>query len=1579
MASFGYPSFPDASSASLFAPLAPSPPPRPKASHALPSSATTDAEGETDADADAMAITPPTTALDPALMLPTPPASLPTSFGAAGRARERPLASDETSPLFTDGVDERGEGDGDDAAMRGATPPFELDLSEAARERDLPGLHERGDDGGAMNVEDDGPSAANLYPSPSSAPAGLNPFSAVQPIARPFRSRYAAASPPRLAEDLTDFDASFGPLGLTLPPQHKRNHSDVSPSSSPETGTPPATASAAPTAELDEDEVLPALRLLDTPPLSPSLAGLSSTLAPSLSAAPAPPYLTYDAQRARPAAPLLTSPLPPPAQDPSSAPGSGTSSSGFGVLRRRARSSTATSLLSTDTAAAAVTGAAGSDRAPTHERNASKRRRSGTRSLSLMWSSPSAPASMGESSSGSAGARARDPVSPVLSTTTAGAAGEQAFPSLSARTLGGCLPLAGSGSTGAERDEPATLRPAFGAAQPSAPNPGLGSGPPTLLRPRSPTARPFLSLASPTSSTSPSTAIAAQPAEADDTWSASLRRHARHSEELQQRGEGLLREAESAILRAEASVSRTRSLVQQYAPAPAPVREVESAAEARARETRAAVEVERIVQEQRAQQQREADERRRRRRSLLFGALSPPLPPAPAPATATVHGAPTSPTSPGSNGTTSSAARARQFLTQLRARRPRLSRNSTSVEPPSPPAHEVGGRRADYLGFGAGGEMDDVPSSAAAMEHARAFARAQEAEADDLPTSAWAMQHARARSAWNPHIAPLVPTPDTLGAAPPSSSYFAPAAPHAAPPPPPAAPTGPFSLTSSSASPPLLPPTSAFDESAERAAASRLNRRLLERRRVSESLALGRSPSPPPNPLLWGEVEPARPRGTESAGVEGARRMRYPTQGANERWRLGERPRSIGGATTSTTAATATATTSAVPPWRRASMSLFTPAETSGESVVRRRTPPPAPHERERDGQAQTYDADRHWWTPEESPSPQARRTGAVPSLADNSRAGDVAGTGSGERRERPFRLARGFDLAGDMGTTTPRRTGAGAGWRARPRLVFDEAEDETPAEEGRGRPAAGGGWAAPSTLPLMLPSGSDGRRPPMVFPHPAAAAGATVTAPAPGTTALEDWLLPGGGGGGHERERERRSELGDWRTDSEEGRRARSDSPFGQWGPLHLTDAEPPSRLPNFGFESYYNRSASSNLRRPLPWEDIDPRGAPSTHFNPFGDLPAPAPADTAAGPSSSSSFPSSRFASPPTAARARSTLAEALAHFDGRPAPSSSSASTDALLRRRHTAGAGALANALDHTGPSSPGAARDPRIETVADRLAQHRQGRLERIASLRRERMIMRSLLSGSGSGTDSANASRGGATSPAALADAALAQGPTAARGLETWTNSLGEWVNRRDAQTGTGTSGGTAGGGAGAASPPQSPGTSSRRRFGQFFRTLGGGGGGGRFVTIFDDDWGFFGRAGDSAALDPRNYLDDETFDDSYEALLRLSERLGDVKPRGASGDKLASLRKFSYEAWPAGALKADERTEESKGKGKEKEKLAEKGVEKETRCPICLCDYDDDDDCMLGDCGHGAHEECLTAWLGKNPGCPVCRRDHTT
>ncbi|KAH0826344.1 hypothetical protein J3R83DRAFT_5299 [Lanmaoa asiatica] len=119
----------------------------------------------------------------------------------------------------------------------------------------------------------------------------------------------------------------------------------------------------------------------------------------------------------------------------------------------------------------------------------------------------------------------------------------------------------------------------------------------------------------------------------------------------------------------------------------------------------------------------------------------------------------------------------------------------------------------------------------------------------------------------------------------------------------------------------------------------------------------------------------------------------------------------------------------------------------------------------------------------------------------------------------------------------------------------------------------------------------------------------------------------------------------------------------------------------------------------------------------------------------------------------------------------------------------------------------------------------------------------------------------------------------------------------------------------------------------------------------------------------PGDYMPDELFDDSYEALLSLSSMLGDVRSRATPEEVIASLPTGTFREW--------------------------KKDDSETRCPICLDDYEPSDVVTkLIECPHWLHKNCLEVgiigtyflhglfndiahvqqWLRTANTCPVCR-----
>ncbi|GAA5899870.1 RING finger protein [Sporobolomyces salmoneus] len=615
--------------------------------------------------------------------------------------------------------------------------------------------------------------------------------------------------------------------------------------------------------------------------------------------------------------------------------------------------------------------------------------------------------------------------------------------------------------------------------------------------------------------------------------------------------------------------------------------------------------------------------------------------------------------------------------------------------------------------------------------------------------------------------------------------------------------------------------TSHYDEEAEHQAANELNDRLLERRRISASLE-------PPSRAGGG---------VESAALWGETLVRGFSTGST-----------------------------LFPPRAPLATGFVTPVEGTATRGSTRQDPFRI------DNNATDSSAISYFTRRSDSPSPQRRN--ASRGFRRTHTLGIEAGGSTSERSS--FVAERTDEGLGDrnrpairLGFTGPSQPGpiAASSSSSRARLRFDDDDDEDLATSS-GNNIARDRWNPPR-LPLMLSSGSDGRR--------------TINPPAGMSDSLE--VAEEGG-------------VAATSSGAEESSRW-----WSSFGPNHL--AEDSSEHPR----------ARSN----------------PTNFFPFDELPVPITTTSTA----------DAFAIRPSVPTS-----------DTRPA-SSSNPLNDVLslgreersnqtLRRRHTA--------LDDPTPSRPvGRTSQEAVDAVADRLAQHR---VERLASLRRERNFMRTLLGGSDPNPAEPGTSQ---------ATRSLARNSSQEPAREEERRS-----SEAEAQP---------------ASPPRSPGF-RRRALGDFFRGFGTGG---RLMSIFDDDYGaFFGR--DAVALDSRNYLEDDEFDASYEGLLRLSAQIGDAKPKGVSQDAIARLRTFPYSQWPYIERSSKEgkntdpipSTSAKTIEGETKPEFARKNIEKEARCAICLCDYEEDDSCSLANCLHGFHTECLKSWFSTTGSCPVCRQDHT-
>lgn len=88
----------------------------------------------------------------------------------------------------------------------------------------------------------------------------------------------------------------------------------------------------------------------------------------------------------------------------------------------------------------------------------------------------------------------------------------------------------------------------------------------------------------------------------------------------------------------------------------------------------------------------------------------------------------------------------------------------------------------------------------------------------------------------------------------------------------------------------------------------------------------------------------------------------------------------------------------------------------------------------------------------------------------------------------------------------------------------------------------------------------------------------------------------------------------------------------------------------------------------------------------------------------------------------------------------------------------------------------------------------------------------------------------------------------------------------------------------------------------------------------------------------------------SYEDIIALQERMGDVRPRGADIADVSRLptEKFDQSSVPSGS--------------------------EEAKCCICLEQFQSGNELRRLPCLHSFHAECVDKWLVINNACPVCR-----
>lgn len=95
----------------------------------------------------------------------------------------------------------------------------------------------------------------------------------------------------------------------------------------------------------------------------------------------------------------------------------------------------------------------------------------------------------------------------------------------------------------------------------------------------------------------------------------------------------------------------------------------------------------------------------------------------------------------------------------------------------------------------------------------------------------------------------------------------------------------------------------------------------------------------------------------------------------------------------------------------------------------------------------------------------------------------------------------------------------------------------------------------------------------------------------------------------------------------------------------------------------------------------------------------------------------------------------------------------------------------------------------------------------------------------------------------------------------------------------------------------------------------------------------------------------------SYELMLRLGERLGDVKTERWSRIAKEKIQKLPTFCFNPEAVKGMDANDCS------------------VKCLVCQCEYEEEETLRRLPCGHSFHRDCIDQWLMSNDFCPYCRK----
>jgi Ring finger domain len=109
--------------------------------------------------------------------------------------------------------------------------------------------------------------------------------------------------------------------------------------------------------------------------------------------------------------------------------------------------------------------------------------------------------------------------------------------------------------------------------------------------------------------------------------------------------------------------------------------------------------------------------------------------------------------------------------------------------------------------------------------------------------------------------------------------------------------------------------------------------------------------------------------------------------------------------------------------------------------------------------------------------------------------------------------------------------------------------------------------------------------------------------------------------------------------------------------------------------------------------------------------------------------------------------------------------------------------------------------------------------------------------------------------------------------------------------------------------------------------------------------------------------LEDEDGDLSYDTMLELGERIGDVKSERwalVAAKEVDKLPTFTFEPPSTQAAHRDDTST---------------GQEMELKCMVCQCEFEANEELRRLPCEHYFHISCVDQWLKDKDSCPYCRQ----